>query len=106
MRTTTLCESCYEPCSTIPDDGEFDAHGPGGIVTVSRPEIEISDCCGETVKEVDTDLVEWHGDLTKLAKEDGLEWVVNCDPECHSDLWEEGLSDIEALENLKDLWDV
>jgi hypothetical protein len=42
----------------------------------------------------------------RLAKKEGVEWIVNYDPERHQDLFDEGLSDIEALENLKDLWDV
>jgi hypothetical protein len=67
---------------------------------------EVSDCCGEKVKDMDTDLIEWHEDVVRLAKKKGQSWQVDDNPENpdYVDMFEKGFEPEEAFRNIERFW--
>jgi len=109
-----LCQSCFEQCGITFESGDFDyagthaTYGQGG--TGNMGDTEISDCCGEEVREVDTDLVEWHGDLMALAAKKEIadskpyKHMVNNDPEKHLEGFGNGLTVGEEMQRVIAVW--
>jgi hypothetical protein len=95
MNTTTICLSCYEECTTV-ETGDH-----------TQIKMDVSSCCGESFKEVDSDLVEWHRDLKRIADATGQSWQINNDPETeyYIRMFDQGVEPEEAITDLADMWD-
>ena len=93
----TICPGCHLECETRTESGEFDADGPGGTIRGNLGDIEVSECCGNEVEEIDADLHNWWLDLKKLAIEKGVEFLAG-DPETHREYFDQGDSVEDVLE--------
>lgn len=97
---TNICGSCFGECEIVEAISGWEV--PTAIT--SDPS-EASDCCGEEVREIDTDLIDWHRDLLRVADAEGQRWTINEDPEKHKESWEQGLSVEEELNKAIEVWD-
>lgn len=48
-----ICSYCRAPCDIRIESGEFTANGMFGGITGNMGDLEISDCCGESIEEVE-----------------------------------------------------
>ena len=102
-----ICQSCFQRCDIEFKDDSFDyagTHCTGGVGGTHHQESEVSGCCGESVREVDEDLVDWHDSLKRLAISHGVEWMSNDDPEQHREGFDNNLETEEELAKLIELW--
>ena len=53
MACETICSYCRAPCEIRHESGEFDADGPFGTIRGNMGDLEVSDCCGESIEEID-----------------------------------------------------
>ena len=90
---TIICSACKEECETNIESGAFDADGPTGTIKGNMGDVEVSDCCGESVEEIDSELWEYLADIKKLAKENKTEYFISgCDHESCTEAFENGVS--------------
>lgn len=102
-----ICEGCFQRCDIIHGSVEIDYAGTHCTYGRSGTHIdydEASDCCQEEVREIDSDLLEWHEDLSRAAKEAGQEWMIYSDPERHYEGFDAGLDIEEELAKAVDVW--
>lgn len=97
----TICPGCHLECEKVVESGEFDADGPAGTIRGNHGDIDVSECCGDEVEEIDADLHDWWLDLKKLAIEKELDWLI-AGPEDHIDGFNDGDSVEEELDNVTD----
>ena len=98
---TTICSSCMEICQIRTEPDTFDAHGPRGTILGNLGDVEVSDCCGEPIEEVDSDLFEYWEELKKLAEVNDIEWFVSDYPERHRESFEDGVPPEEVIKRYK-----
>ena len=95
--TTEVCSSCFQACSINTESGDFDAHGPAGTIRGNMGDLGSSDCCGDPVEEIDSDLHAYWLELVKLAADADIEWVVSDYPADHFQSFEDGVTAREFI---------
>ena len=48
-----ICTYCRAPCETRFESGQFDADGILGTIKGNLGDLEVSDCCGEPVEDIE-----------------------------------------------------
>lgn len=95
---TKICSSCEQECVINTESGKFDANGRAGTIQGNLGDVEISECCGEPIEEIDSDLFEYWLDIKKLAKEMKTEYFISdSDPESCNEAFEKGVSPKEFI---------
>ncbi len=97
---TIICPGCFKVCGTRTESGKFNADGPAGNIQGNFGDEIVSECCGDPVEEIDSDLFQWWLDLKKLAIDRCLEFLV-ADPNSHLEAFEEGYEVEDELGNLE-----
>ena len=105
---TNICQACFQECRIEMESGLTavgGTHANFGIGgNVNMGDVEVSDCHGEEIREVDSDLVEWHRDLIKLAESKGKRFMVDEDPEQHKISFDDELSVEEEMKRVEEIW--
>jgi len=103
-----MCSSCFVECGERIESGLTAVAGThcnnGQSGNFNQGDNVVSDCCGETIEEIDDDLWEYHQDIKRLAKGDGVLEYLSDDPAFYRAYFDDGISPFEVVGLVVLLW--